>query len=78
MSKDEYGYDPNETTYLADNPFWDSTDSAHPAWWRGEEYASKMISIQISKIVLNEEIEDYRELRKKLKDKFIGRNVKRY
>ena len=22
--------------YVYDNPFWDGTDFAHPAWWRGE------------------------------------------
>jgi hypothetical protein len=21
-----------------DDPFWDATDGAHPAWWRGQDY----------------------------------------
>jgi hypothetical protein len=35
MARDEHGFDPDETTYDADNPFWDGTDFAHPAYHRG-------------------------------------------
>lgn len=27
-----------------DNPEWDATDYAHPAWWRGGDYATEMVS----------------------------------
>lgn len=36
--KNEYGYDPDESYTVEDNPFWDGTDAAHPAWWRGSDY----------------------------------------
>lgn len=38
MVADEYGFDPDETKTIPDNPFWDCTDAAHPAWWRGCDY----------------------------------------
>lgn len=46
--KDKYGFDPEETTKIEDNPFWDCTDFSHPAWWRGEEYSYKMICKKIN------------------------------
>lgn len=41
MVADEMGFDPDENYTAVDNPFWDATDGAHPAWWRGEEYGCK-------------------------------------
>lgn len=35
--KDEYGYDPDETTTSPDNPFFDDTGCAHPAYFRGHD-----------------------------------------
>lgn len=35
---DEYGFDASQTTLRQDNPFWDATDYAHAAWWRGCDY----------------------------------------
>ena len=43
MSVDEQGFDPDQDYTKVDNPFWDCTDGAHPAWWRGEEYSIKMM-----------------------------------
>lgn len=37
MTRDAQGYDPDETVRIDDNPFWDATDAAHPAWWRGND-----------------------------------------
>jgi len=39
MARDEYGYDPDESYTAEDNPFYDATDGAHPAWWRGSDYS---------------------------------------
>jgi hypothetical protein len=41
MTENEHGYDPELDYTATDNPFWDCTDGAHPAWWRGEEYGAK-------------------------------------
>lgn len=38
---DDYGYDPAQTQTCPDNDFWDGTDAAHPAWWRGQERGAK-------------------------------------
>lgn len=43
MTANEQGLDPDEDYTQRDNPFWDCTDGAHPAWWRGEEYGCKAI-----------------------------------
>ena len=40
MTADEYGFDPDDTYTQEDNKFWDCTDAAHPAWWRGEQYGA--------------------------------------
>ena len=37
MAEDRYGFDPDKNYLHADNPFWDGTDAAHPAYWRGEK-----------------------------------------
>lgn len=34
-----------------DDPSLDATDFAHPAWWRGEEYAIRQICAKISNIL---------------------------
>jgi len=38
MVADEQGFDRDLDRTVVDNPFWDCTDGAHPAWWRGETY----------------------------------------
>lgn len=38
---DELGFDDSLTYTAPDNPFWDGTDGAHPAFWRGQEAAIK-------------------------------------
>ena len=38
MVENEQGYDPDLSYTAEDNEFWDCTDGAHPAWWRGEKY----------------------------------------
>jgi hypothetical protein len=35
--RDEFEYNPEETKTSPDNPFFDGTDGAHPAWWRGND-----------------------------------------
>lgn len=40
MAADKYGFDPDKTTTTPDNEFWDATDAAHPAWWRGCDHGS--------------------------------------
>ncbi len=43
MVEDAQGFDPDLDYTTRDNPFWDCTDGAHPAWWRGQEYGCKAI-----------------------------------
>ena len=45
MARDEYGYDPDETYVAEDNPFYDATDGAHPAWWRGQKYTIEVMDM---------------------------------
>jgi len=40
VAADEYGFDPDKSYTQEDNPFWDCTDGAHPAWWRGEKFGA--------------------------------------
>lgn len=40
--RDAQGFDPDETYTQPDNPFWDCTDAAHPAWWRGNDSGCDM------------------------------------
>lgn len=49
MTADEYGYDPDKDCIIKDNEFFDGTDAAHPAWWRGEEHCYKVMVDLISK-----------------------------
>jgi len=37
VKDEERGCDLNENYTQVDNPFWDGTDGAHPAWWRGND-----------------------------------------
>jgi hypothetical protein len=52
---DQQGLDKDQDYVAVDNPFWDCTDAAHPAWWRGEQYASKHIIKDLQKIVIGPE-----------------------
>ena len=40
---------------LQDNPLWDCTDAAHPAWWRGEKYSAYKAAELIAKILSGED-----------------------
>lgn len=33
-----------------DDPSWDSTDAAHPAWWRGQDHATKKWSARVGSL----------------------------
>lgn len=48
--KDEQGFDPDLNYSQEDNEFWDATDRAHPAWYRGNDAATTICS----KIILDE------------------------
>ncbi len=50
-TKDEYGFDRSEDYVTTDNPFWDTTDAAHPAWWRGNDYATEQICVQLETLL---------------------------
>ncbi len=54
---------------MNDDPQWDTTDAAHPAWWRGEQYSAYMASKLVENIltgrdngkgVMNEPLETMR------------------
>ena len=49
MTADEQGFDPELNYTQEDNTFWDCTEGAHPAWWRGEEYGAKSMMRMINK-----------------------------
>lgn len=36
---------------MADDPAFDCTDAAHPAWWRGQEYGAAAIVREVSSIL---------------------------
>ena len=36
---------------LDDDPLWDATDAAHPAWWRGHDYTTDRICELIHNIL---------------------------
>ena len=42
--EDEQGFDPTLNYSREDNEFWDGTDNAHPAWYRGNDEATKACS----------------------------------
>lgn len=56
--RDEYGFSDDETITTEDNPFWDGTDAAHPAWWRGCDRGSVSI-IELVYKFLTIPIENY-------------------
>jgi hypothetical protein len=41
VAEDKQGYDADLDYTAVDNLFWDGTDAAHPAFWRGQEAAIK-------------------------------------
>lgn len=45
-----------EIDRLQDNPELDGTDAAHPAWWRGEEYAVERLCREINSILDGESL----------------------
>ena len=49
--ENQYGYDEDLTRLQEDNPFWDCTDAAHPAWWRGHDYITEGYNRELSKIL---------------------------
>ena len=53
--KDEYGFDPDETYTQEDNLFWDGTNFAHPAWWRGQDDGIKGAARRILKEIYNKD-----------------------
>ena len=36
---------------IEDDPFWDGTDGAHPAYWRGEDAATRNICKSLLKLI---------------------------
>ena len=46
--EDEYGFDPDKNLIIEDNPFWDGTDAAHPAYWRGQDDASAIWAVKLT------------------------------
>lgn len=41
-----------------DNPIWDATDGAHPAWWRGDDHGHEQTVFHVNKILDGNFIED--------------------
>lgn len=41
---------------LQDNPEWDATDAAHPAWWRGEEYGACQAARLITDVLSGKDV----------------------
>jgi len=41
----------NERLRKLDDPVFDATDAAHPAWWRGEKYGSQQAARKVRKIL---------------------------
>ena len=41
----------NERLCKLDDPVFDATDAAHPAWWRGEKYGSQQAARKVRKIL---------------------------
>jgi hypothetical protein len=42
---------PFDVSYSADDPIWDCTDFAHPAWWRGQEQCALRIAEIINEVI---------------------------
>lgn len=49
MVVNEQGLDSEQDYTAVDNPFWDCTEGAHPAWWRGEEYGVRGMVKMVNK-----------------------------
>lgn len=64
---DANGYDPGLSYTIEDNPMWDGTDAAHPAWWRGEKSTVQGVARQLAKILGMPETSTYQEVREKLR-----------
>lgn len=66
-----------------DNPEWDCTDFAHPAWWRGHDYTMDIVIKKITEILDGEdEVEgdysnanDWHKLRSRVRD-LVKENAK--
>jgi hypothetical protein len=48
-----------KTVTLPDNPHWDCTDGAHPAWWRGCDYGVESVIRTIRKAVAERRAGNY-------------------
>ena len=44
MAVNEQGLDPDKDYTQTDNEFWDCSDGAHPAWWRGEKFGCEAMT----------------------------------
>lgn len=40
----------------ADNPEWDATDAAHPAWWRGHDHTAKVFCQLVNEILNGKDV----------------------
>lgn len=36
---------------MEDNPEYDATDAAHPAWWRGHDHAERKMREQVDRLM---------------------------
>lgn len=52
MAEDAQGFDLDLNYTKEDNPFWDGTPAAHPAWDRGMQHTTKIITRKLQDIVL--------------------------
>lgn len=67
MAKDKYGFDSDETYTQEDNPFWDATDAAHRAWWRGQEYTERQMTKQLNAILFGKEKMTFQQIKNHLR-----------
>lgn len=42
---------PDNATLLPDDPEWDATDFAHPAWWRGNDAGADAVVRRLEKVL---------------------------
>ncbi len=59
MVADAQGFDPDKNYVQIDNEFWDGTDGAHQAWWRGEKFGCQQ-TIRVVTEWLDKPLEDIR------------------
>lgn len=59
-----------EVVALRDDPEWDATDGAHPAWWRGHDYVSARFKEELDKArrERDECVEEVKDIRKERDD----------